>query len=138
MSRLCREVRGQLPDLVDGTVPRWRRWLVTAHLRRCEDCRGEQERQRLVSARLGELGAVADAEDETPPEGLLDSLLEQADHPGLRGRAAVPVRGAVSGARPLLSVALFLASAAAGSVVGYAIWRTARAVRAHVRGRAPR
>ncbi|MDP9102293.1 MAG: hypothetical protein M3N21_09140 [Actinomycetota bacterium] len=69
-----------------------------------------------------------------PPEGLLDRLLEQAAAPGVKGRVAVPARGAVSGARPVLSVALLLAGAAAGTGVGYAGWRGARALRGRRRG----
>jgi hypothetical protein len=44
----------------------------------------------------------------------------------LRERAAVPARGAVSGARPALSVAFLTVGAAASTGVGYAAWRTAR------------
>jgi len=66
---------------------------------------------------------------EPPPEGLLDELLAQAARPGVKGRAAVPVRGAVSGARPALSVALLVAGAAAGTGVGYAGWRGVRRLR---------
>jgi len=60
---------------------------------------------------------------ETPPEGLLDALLTSAADPGRRGRAAVPARGAVSGARPALSVALLVAGAAAGTGMGYTGWK---------------
>lgn len=129
MSRICREVQAQLPRLADGTLPWWRRRLVRLHLRRCQDCKAELERQRAVAAGLGELGAAAAEAAEAPPEGLLDALLEQAERPGVRGRAAVPARGAVSGARPALSVALLLLGAAAGTATGYATWRGARAVR---------
>ena len=58
-----------------------------------------------------------------PPDGLLEDLLAQASHPGVKGRAAVPVRGAVTGARPLLSALLLLAGAAVGGGLGYACWR---------------
>lgn len=136
MSRICNEVQAQLPRLVDGTLPGWRRRLVALHLRRCDLCRAELERQRAVAAGLEELGAVAAAADEAPPEGLLDTLLEQAERPGVRGRAAVPARGAVSGARPALSVLFLLVGAAAGTAAGYATWRSARAVRGRLGSRA--
>lgn len=81
---------------------------------------------------------AAAVEAEEPPEGLLEVLLEQAEQPGVRGRAAVPVRGAVSGARPALSALLLLLGAAAGTGVGYASWRGARALRRSLRGLPPR
>jgi hypothetical protein len=136
VNRICREVQAQLPRVVDDTLPRWRRRLVRLHLRRCEMCGAELQRQRDVAAGLDLLGDVA-VEDVAPPAGLLDALLESAERPGVRGRAAVPARGAVSGARPGLSVALLVVGAAAGTAVGYASWRSARAVRARV-ARAPR
>ncbi len=64
-----------------------------------------------------------------PPEGLLDTLLAQSSSP----RAVVPMRGAVSGARPALSVALLAAGAAAGTGLGWASWASARYIR-HRRG----
>lgn len=139
VSRICREVQATLPGFVDGGLGRGRRRLVALHLRRCEDCRDEHERQREVAAGLEQLGIAAGAQPVTPPEGLLDALIEQAQHPGMRGRAAVPARSAVSGARPGLSVALLVVGAAAGTAVGYAGWRGARAVGGlWTRQRAPR
>jgi anti-sigma factor RsiW len=124
-SRICREVQGQLPSYVDRSLPRLRRRLVGLHLRRCPDCQAEFARQRDVS---GGLAALA-GPPATPPEGLLTRLLDQAARPGVKGRVAVPARGAVSGARPALSVALLVAGAAAGTGIGYAGWRSARAAR---------
>lgn len=129
MNRICAEVQAQLPALVAQTLPRWRRRLILVHVRRCPQCGPELERQRAVAAGLAGLGAVSEAAVEVPPEGLLETLLQQAEHPGVRGRAAVPARGAVSGARPGLSVALLVVGAAAGTAAGYATWRGARAVR---------
>jgi hypothetical protein len=128
VGRICREVQSQLPGLVADTLPWWRRRLVARHLRRCEVCGVELQRQHAVAAGLDELGTAPDV-SEAPPEGLLELLLEQAERPGVRERAAVPARGAVSGARPVLSVALLVAGAAAGTAAGYAGWRGARAVR---------
>lgn len=125
MSRLCQEVQGQLPGYVDRSLPRWRRRLVGLHLRRCPDCQRAFSTERDVAAGLRVLAAPV----EPPPEGLLDELLAQAAKPGVKGRAAVPARGAVSGARPALSVALLVAGAAAGTGVGYAGWRGVRRLR---------
>jgi anti-sigma factor RsiW len=122
-SRICREVQAQLPSYVDRSLPRLRRRLVGLHLRRCPDCQAEFARQREVSDGLAALAGPAAA----PPAGLLSSLLDQAARPGMKGRVAVPARGAVSGARPALSVALLVAGAAAGTGIGYAGWRSARA-----------
>ena len=127
VSRMCREVQAHLAGVVDGTLPRWRRRLVDRHLRRCEDCGAELARQHELAAGFRELGSAA-ASPGSPPEGLLDTLLQQAEHPGLRGRAAVPARGAVSGARPALSVVLLVVAATVGSAAGYAAWRALRAV----------
>lgn len=125
MSRICGEVQGQLPAYVDRTLPRLRRRLVGLHLRRCPDCQAEFARQRAVSTGLASLAG----RPQLPPDGLLDALLDNAARPGVKGRVAVPARGAVSGARPALSVALLVAGAAAGTGVGYAGWRGARAAR---------
>lgn len=135
MNRICGEVQAQLPGYVAGTLPGWRRRLITLHVRRCPNCGPELQRQRQVVAGLSGLGAAVEASAEAPPEGLLETLLAQADHPGVRGRAAVPARGAVSGARPGLSVALLVVGAAAGTAAGYATWRSALAVRSRIAAR---
>lgn len=125
MSRVCEEVQRQLPAYVERTLPRVRRRLVGLHLRRCPDCQAAFSAQRDVAAGLRVLSTPA----EPPPEGLLDELLAQAARPGVKGRAAVPARGAVSGARPALSVALLVAGAAAGTGIGYGAWRGVRRLR---------
>jgi anti-sigma factor RsiW len=131
--RIHREVQANLPGLVDGTLPRWRRRLVNMHLKRCDVCTSELVAQQAVVAGLDDLEVATAAAVDDPPAGLLDALLEQADKPGVRGRAAVPVRGAVSGARPALSVALLLVAAAAGTAAGYATWKATRAMLGLVR-----
>ena len=123
--RLCDEVQGHLPGYVDRSLPRVRRRLVGLHLRRCADCQVAFSAERDLAVGLRVLSAPAVA----PPPGLLDDLLAQAADPGLKARAAVPARGAVSGARPALSVALLLAGAAAGTGIGYAGWRGVRRLR---------
>ena len=130
--RVCGEVQRYLPAYVDGTLSRWRRRLVSVHLRRCDVCSVELERQQTVAAGLEQLESVAASVSDEPPAGLLEALLEQAERPGVRGRAAVPARGAVSGARPGLSVALLVVGAAAGTAVGYAGWRGARAAKSRL------
>lgn len=124
MRGTCGRVRDRLPQLVDGTLPGWRAKLVTRHVGRCDDCAVELERQREVARGLEELGRAAVVPDVAPPDDLLESILERAQDPGLRARVAVPVRGAVSGARPGLSVAGLLLVAA----VVYLSWRLAREV----------
>ena len=129
MSRVCDEVQANLPSYVDrsagGGLPRVRRRLVGLHLRRCPDCQRAFSAERDVATGLRVLAEPT----EPPPDGLLEDLLAQAARPGVKGRAAVPARGAVSGARPVLSVALLVAGAAAGTGVGYAGWRGVRRLR---------
>jgi anti-sigma factor RsiW len=131
--RICREVRVHLAGYVADDLPRWRRRLLSMHLRRCAGCATEATRQRQVAEGLRELAASAD--EAGPPADLLGTLLEQAADPGVRGRAAVPARGAVSGARPGLSAVLLVAGAAAGTGAGYAAWRAARAARRRISSR---
>lgn len=123
--RVCQEVRAQLPDYVDRSLPQLRRKLVALHLRRCSSCQAEFSAQRDLRAGLRSLAAGADE----PPEGLLESLLEQSASP----RGAAPLRGAVSGARPALSVALLLAGAASAAGAGYASWLSAKHLRKRFR-----
>ena len=132
---MCDEVQGQLPDYVERTLPRVRRRLVGLHLRRCPDCQRAFSAERDLAAGLRVLTPPAQSPSAgspsagSPPDRLLQDLLAQAARPGLKGRAAVPARGAVSGARPVLSAALLVAGAAAGTGVGYAGWRGARRLR---------
>jgi predicted anti-sigma-YlaC factor YlaD len=125
LPRFCRETRSQLPALAAGELSGWTLHVVRAHLRRCADCGADYERQQQLT------DALASLKDEppAPPEGLLDNLLARADQRGVRERAAVPVRGAVSGARPGLSVAFLTVGAAASTGVGYGIYRGVRALR---------
>ena len=124
-SRVCEEVQANLPAYVDRSLPRFRRDLVALHLRRCADCQAEFSLQRELHEGLQ---ALAGTED-TPPDGLLESLLAQSDSP----RGAAQLRGAVSGARPAYSAALLLAGAVAGAGAGYASWLSAKHVRRRLR-----
>ncbi|MGZ6792298.1 MAG: anti-sigma factor family protein [Mycobacteriales bacterium] len=123
--RVCQEVRAELPAYVDRTLPRLRRKLVALHLRRCSACQAEFSAQRDLQAGLASLAAAG----ETPPDGLLEQLLEQSSSP----RGAAPLRGAVSGARPVLSAALLAAGAVSAAGAGYASWLSARTLRRHLR-----
>lgn len=120
-----------LPLHVAGELGRRARRRVARHLHRCERCAAAEEHQRHVSDELGRIGraAVEPLREVAPPDDLLDTLLEQARDPGLRARAAVPARGAVSGARPGLSVALVVALLAVAALAGWTGWRLGTAVR---------
>lgn len=125
LPRFCREARSQLPALVSGELSGWPLHVVRAHLKRCADCSGEVGRQQQLA---GALTALRDAPVE-PPAGLLEDLLSRADQRGVRERAAVPARGALSGARPGLSVAFLTVGAVASTGIGYGIWRGTKALR---------
>ena len=132
-SRMCREVQAYLPRLVDGSLPAFRQRMVSRHLRRCDDCAAEHARQEAVADGLRKVGGSAPTE---PPEDLLDSILARAQSPGLRERAAVPARGAVSGERPVLSITFLIAAALVGTALGMVLWRAGRTVSAWF-GRGP-
>jgi hypothetical protein len=119
--KVCTEVRARLPAYVARSLDPVRRRLIALHVRRCAACQVEFSIQREVHDGLASLTAGAD----TPPDG----LLENASSP----RGASPLRGAVSGARPVLSVALLVAGAAAGAGAGYASWLSAKNVRRRLR-----
>lgn len=123
--KVCTEVRARLPAYVARSLDPVRRRLIALHVRRCAACQVEFSIQREVHDGLASLTAGAD----TPPDGLLESLLENTSSP----RGAAPLRGAVSGARPVLSVALLVAGAAAGAGAGYASWLSAKNVRRRLR-----
>ena len=120
--RFCREAQAQLPFLVSGELTGWGARVVRAHVKRCTECSSELTRQEQLSSALASL---RDSPPEPPP-GLLDDLLQRARGGSLRERAAVPARGAVSGARPAMSVAFLTVGAAASTGLGYAAWKGAR------------
>lgn len=129
--RFCREARAQMPFLVDGELTGWGARVVRAHVKHCEACSAELARQEQLRDALSSLRAAPPE----PPPGLLDDLLDRAHGGSLRERAAVPARGAVSGARPALSVAFLTVGAAASTGVGYAVYRGARWALHQRRGR---
>lgn len=120
--RFCREAQAQLPFLVSGELTGWGARVVRAHVKRCAECSAELARQEQLSSALASL---RDAPPEPPP-GLLDDLLHRARGGSIRERAAVPARGAISGARPAMSVAFLTVGAAASTGIGYAAYRGAR------------
>jgi hypothetical protein len=120
--RFCREAQAQLPFLVSGELTGWGARVVRAHVKRCAECAGELVRQEQLSSAL----ATLRESPPEPPPGLLDDLLRRARGGSLRERAAVPARGAVSGARPAMSVAFLTVGAAASTGLGYAAWKGAR------------
>jgi predicted anti-sigma-YlaC factor YlaD len=122
LPRFCREARAGLPFLVRGELTGWSARVVRAHLRRCADCRAELARQEQLEQALSSLRGNRPE----PPPGLLDELLTTAGRRTWRQRVAVPARGAVSGARPGLSVAFLTVGAAASTGIGYAAYRGAR------------
>jgi hypothetical protein len=120
--RFCRETQAQLPFLVSGELTGWGARVVRAHVKRCDDCRRELDRQEQLTSAFASLRESPPA----PPAGLLDDLLRRAHGGSMREKAAVPARGAVSGARPAMSVAFLTVGAAASTGVGYAVYKSAR------------
>ena len=122
LPRFCRETQAQLPFLVTGEVTGWAARVVRAHVKRCKDCSAELARQEHLSSAFASMKSAPPE----PPPGLLEDLLARAHGKGIRERAAVPARGAVSGARPALSVAFLTVGAAASTGVGYAAYKGIR------------
>jgi hypothetical protein len=125
LPRFCRETRSQLRALQADELSGWALHVVRAHLRGCEDCSAELARQEQLASALSSLKGAGPK----PPAGLLDDLLARADQRSVRERAAVPARGAISGARPGLSVAFLTVGAAASTGIGYGLYRGAKALR---------
>jgi hypothetical protein len=125
LPRFCREARSQFPALSADELSGWALHVTRAHLRHCADCSAELARQAQLTAAL----ATMRSQPPEPPPGLLADLLARADQRSVRERAAVPARGALSGARPGLSIAFLTVGAAASTGVGYGIWRGVRALR---------
>lgn len=117
-------VQARIPRLVDGSLAGWRRRLLNRHISSCDECSAELEHQWAVQESLREIGSERPPVESDPPDELLESILRDVNEPGLRARAAVPVRGAVSGARPELS----LAGLALTAVVVYLLYRAIRAL----------
>lgn len=123
-SWLCRETQTQLPVMLAGELHGLGERAVRKHVERCSDCADAMARQASVHAGLQAMRGSTVA----PPEGLLDDLLAVTSNKGLRGKAAVPARGAVSGARPGMSVAFVAAGLVASTGIGWAAVKGGRAV----------
>lgn len=121
---LCRETQAQLPAMLAGELHGLGERAVRKHVERCSECADAMARQASVHAGLQALRGSTVA----PPEGLLDDLLAVTAKKGLRGKAAVPARGAVSGARPGMSVAFVAAGLVASTGIGWAAVKGGRAV----------
>lgn len=128
-SWLCRETQAQLPAMLAGELHGLGQRAVRKHVDKCDDCADALARQTEVHAGLQALRGSSVA----PPTGLLDDLLAATAKGGLRGKAAVPARGAVSGARPGMSVAFVAAGLVASTGVGWAAVKGGRAVLRHRR-----
>lgn len=124
-------MRRRLPLYARDELSRWRRRLVARHLRRCDGCAAQLAREHEVLEQLERVGEQEEEslDDVAPPDDLLATLLDQAREPSLRQRVAVPARGAVSGARPGLSVALVATILALVALAGWAGWRLGRSWR---------
>lgn len=129
--RRCARVRRRLPLYARDELSWWRRRLVARHLGRCDACAAQLARELAVLEQLELVGEQAEEslDDVAPPDDLLETLLDQARDPNLRQRVAVPARGAVSGARPGLSVALVATIVALVALAGWAGWRLGRSWR---------
>lgn len=121
---LCRETQAQLPSMIAGELHGLGERAVRKHVERCTECADAMARQVSVHAGLQALRGSTVA----PPEGLLDDLLAVTAKKGLRGKAAVPARGAVSGARPAMSAAFVAAGLVASTGIGWAAVKGGRAV----------
>jgi predicted anti-sigma-YlaC factor YlaD len=121
---LCRETQAQLPALLAGELHGLGERAVRKHVDRCADCAQALAKQTEVHSGLQALRSSTVA----PPEGLLEELLDVTRRRGVRGRAAVPARGALSGARPGMSVAFVAAGLVASTGVGWAAVKGGRAV----------
>jgi len=123
-SWLCRETQSQLPALLASELHGLGERAVRKHVERCADCADALARQQGVHAGLQAMRTSSVA----PPDGLLEELLSATANKGLRGKAAVPARGALSGARPAMSVAFVAAGLVASTGLGWAAVKGGRAV----------
>lgn len=122
----CASTRADLPGLDGHELSTRRATELRSHLAECPDCAALAASYRSVRRTLADLHHVAAA----PPDGLLDSILDRAGDVGIREKAAVLGRGAVSGARPKVIAAGAGVGALATVGAGFLAWRALRARRA--------
>jgi predicted anti-sigma-YlaC factor YlaD len=121
----CAAARTDLAGLDGHELSTRRATEVRAHLSTCSECGELAASYRTLRRTLSDLATVP----ATPPEGLLESILDRAASVTPRERAAVIGRGAVSGARPRLVAAGAGVGAVAAAGVGVLAWRALRARR---------
>jgi anti-sigma factor RsiW len=121
----CASTRADLPGLDGHELSTRRATELRSHLAECPDCAALAASYRSVRRTLADLHHVAAA----PPEGLLDSILDRTADVGVREKAAVLGRGAVSGARPKVIAAGAGVGALATVGAGFLAWRALRARR---------
>ncbi|MCA1824204.1 MAG: anti-sigma factor [Mycobacteriales bacterium] len=121
----CAAVRLDLPGLDGHELTTRRVTELRDHLAGCVECSELAASYRAVRRTLAELHDMPVA----PPPALLDSLLDRVSAPGVRERAAVLGRGAISGARPKVVAAGAGIGALAAAGLGFAAWRVVRARR---------
>jgi anti-sigma factor RsiW len=122
----CASTRADLPGLDGHELSTRRATELRAHLAECAECAELASSFRSVRRTLADLHHVSAA----PPEGLLESILERAEAPSVREKAAVLGRGAVSGARPKVIAAGAGLGAVATVGAGLVAWRVLRGRRA--------
>lgn len=128
LPRRCRRVRPLLPRLASGDLAAPRRRVAEHHIERCAECAEALAAQAAVAEGLGAIGQAVTTQAAAPPPELLASILAQVDEPGMRARAAAPLRGAVSGARPGLSVGFGIGTLALVGLAAWAGWRIGTAI----------
>jgi anti-sigma factor RsiW len=122
----CASTRADLPGLDGHELSTRRATELRAHLADCPECAELAASYRSVRRTLADLQHVA----VEPPDGLLESLLDRTAAPGVREKAAVLGRGAVSGARPRVIAAGAGIGAVATVGAGLLAWRALRGRRA--------
>jgi anti-sigma factor RsiW len=122
----CASTRADLPGLDGHELSTRRATELRTHLADCPDCAALAASYRSVRRTLADLHHV----EATPPDGLLESILDRSAAPSVREKAAVLGRGAVSGARPRVIAAGAGLGAVATVGAGLLAWRALRARRA--------
>jgi anti-sigma factor RsiW len=122
----CASTRADLPGLDGHELSTRRATELRSHLAECAECAALAASYRSVRRTLADLHHAT----ATPPDGLLESILERTAAPSVRERAAVIGRGAVSGARPKVVAAGAGVGALATVGAGFLAWRAIRSRRA--------
>ncbi|HVF05364.1 MAG TPA: zf-HC2 domain-containing protein [Frankiaceae bacterium] len=121
----CAATRSDLPGLDGHELSTRRATELRTHLADCPDCAALAASYRSVRRTLADLHHVA----ATPPDGLLETIIDHTSAPSPREKAAVLGRGVVSGARPRVIAAGAGIGAVATVGAGLLAWRAVRARR---------